>query len=114
MSSKRLDPQEQHDIVPGARARPADTAADTARTENRMSHAHVRKHRSTRQLDTRTRSAASPLRSSPKRRRVVVLLALGRFAGVIVRVGRTRRIEPERPLLHLIAGAFPSAPAPYV
>jgi hypothetical protein len=35
----------------------------------------------------------------------LVLLALGRFASLVVRVGRTRRIEPEGPLLHLIAGA---------
>jgi hypothetical protein len=35
----------------------------------------------------------------------LVLLALGRFAALIVRVGRTRRIEPEGPLLHLLAGA---------
>ena len=35
----------------------------------------------------------------------LVLLALGRFAALILRVGRTRRIEPEGPLLHLITGA---------
>ena len=36
----------------------------------------------------------------------LVLLAFGRFAALIVRVGRTRRIEPEGPLLHLVAGAL--------
>ena len=36
---------------------------------------------------------------------VLVLLALGHFAALILRVGRTRRIEPEGPLLHLLAGA---------
>jgi hypothetical protein len=35
----------------------------------------------------------------------LIVLALGRFAGLVVRVGRTRRIEPEGPLLHLLAGA---------
>jgi len=35
-----------------------------------------------------------------------VLLALGRFATLILRVGRTRRIEPEGPLLHLTSGTF--------
>ena len=35
----------------------------------------------------------------------LVLLALGRFAALVVRIGRTRRIEPEAPLLHLLAGA---------
>jgi hypothetical protein len=35
----------------------------------------------------------------------LVLLALGRFAALVARVGRTRRIEPEGPLLHLLAGA---------
>jgi hypothetical protein len=34
----------------------------------------------------------------------VVVLALGRFAGLIVRVVRLRRVEPEGPLLHLLAG----------
>lgn len=37
---------------------------------------------------------------------LLVLLALGRFATLIARVGRTRRIEPEGPLLHLLAGAL--------
>ena len=36
---------------------------------------------------------------------VLVLLALGRFAALVFRVGRMRRIEPEGPLLHLLAGA---------
>lgn len=36
---------------------------------------------------------------------VLILLALGRFAILVVRVGRERRIEPEGPLLHLVAGA---------
>jgi hypothetical protein len=36
----------------------------------------------------------------------LVLLALGRFAALILRVGRTRRIDPEGPLLHLLAGAL--------
>ena len=35
----------------------------------------------------------------------LVLLALGRFGALVVRIGRTRRIEPEGPLLHLLAGA---------
>lgn len=35
----------------------------------------------------------------------LVLLALGRFGALILRIGRTRRMEPEGPLLHLIAGA---------
>lgn len=35
----------------------------------------------------------------------LVLLALGRFGALILRIGRTRRIEPEGPLLHLLAGA---------
>ena len=34
----------------------------------------------------------------------VVVLALGRFAALIVRVGRLRRVEAEGPLLHLLAG----------
>ena len=34
----------------------------------------------------------------------LIVLALGRFAALIVRVGRTRRVEPEGPLLHLLAG----------
>jgi hypothetical protein len=46
MSGKRLDPQEQHDVAPSARERPADKTTDTARTENRMSHTHDRKRRS--------------------------------------------------------------------
>ena len=37
---------------------------------------------------------------------LLVLLALGRFATLIARIGRTRRIEPEGPLLHLLAGAL--------
>lgn len=36
----------------------------------------------------------------------LIVLALGRFGALIVRVGRTRRIEPEGPLLHLLAGAL--------
>ena len=36
----------------------------------------------------------------------LVVAALGRFATLIVRVGRTRRTEPEGPLLHLLAGAL--------
>jgi hypothetical protein len=36
----------------------------------------------------------------------LVLVALGRFAALVLRIGRTRRIEPEGPLLHLIAGAL--------
>lgn len=36
----------------------------------------------------------------------LVVAALGRFAALVVRVGRTRRIEPEGPLLHFLAGAF--------
>lgn len=35
----------------------------------------------------------------------LVLLALGRFGALVLRIGRTRRIEPEGPLLHLLAGA---------
>ncbi len=35
----------------------------------------------------------------------LIVVALGRFAVLILRVGRTRRIEPEGPLLHLLAGA---------
>jgi hypothetical protein len=35
----------------------------------------------------------------------LVLVAFGRFAALVVRVARTRRIEPEGPLLHLGAGA---------
>jgi hypothetical protein len=35
----------------------------------------------------------------------LVLLALGRFGALVVRTGRARRIEPEGPLLHLLAGA---------
>lgn len=34
----------------------------------------------------------------------LLILALGRFAALMMRVGRTRRIEPEGPLLHLLAG----------
>ena len=34
----------------------------------------------------------------------LVLLALGRFGTLILRIGRTRRMEPEGPLLHLLAG----------
>lgn len=37
---------------------------------------------------------------------VLIVLALGRFGTLIVRVVRTRRIEPEGPLLHLLAGAL--------
>lgn len=37
---------------------------------------------------------------------VLVVIALGRFGALIVRVGRMRRIEPEGPLLHLLAGAL--------
>ena len=37
---------------------------------------------------------------------LLVLLALGRFATLIARIGRTRRIEPEGPLLHLLGGAL--------
>jgi hypothetical protein len=36
----------------------------------------------------------------------LVMLALGRFAALVARIVRTRRIEPEGPLLHLVAGAF--------
>ncbi|HEU5476268.1 MAG TPA: hypothetical protein VFU64_00370 [Gaiellaceae bacterium] len=36
----------------------------------------------------------------------LIVLALGRFAALIVRVGRTRRIEPEGPLLHLLGGTL--------
>jgi hypothetical protein len=36
----------------------------------------------------------------------LVVVSLGRFGTLIVRVGRTRRIEPEGPLLHLLAGAL--------
>jgi len=36
----------------------------------------------------------------------LVVIALGRFGTLIVRVGHTRRIEPEGPLLHLLAGAL--------
>ena len=36
----------------------------------------------------------------------LALVALGRFATLIVRIGRTRRMEPEGPLLHLLAGAL--------
>jgi hypothetical protein len=36
----------------------------------------------------------------------LIVGALGRFGGLVVRVGRTRRIEPEGPLLHLLAGAL--------
>ena len=36
----------------------------------------------------------------------LVLLALGRFATLILRIARTRRIELEGPLLHLISGTF--------
>jgi hypothetical protein len=43
MSGKRLDPQEQHDGAPSARERAADKTADTAGTEDRMSHTHDRK-----------------------------------------------------------------------
>lgn len=35
----------------------------------------------------------------------LIVVALGRFAGLVFRVGRTRRIGPEGPLLHLLAGA---------
>ena len=36
----------------------------------------------------------------------VVVLALGRFGALVARIARTRRMEPEGPLLHLVAGAF--------
>lgn len=36
----------------------------------------------------------------------LVVVALGRFGALIGRVGRMRRIEPEGPLLHLLAGAL--------
>lgn len=36
----------------------------------------------------------------------LVVVALGRFGALILRVGRTRRLEPEGPLLHLLAGAL--------
>jgi hypothetical protein len=36
----------------------------------------------------------------------LIVLALARFAALLIRVGRTRRIEPEGPLLHLLAGAL--------
>ena len=36
----------------------------------------------------------------------LIVVALGRFAALVVRIGRTRRIEPEGPLLHLLAGAL--------
>jgi hypothetical protein len=36
----------------------------------------------------------------------LVVVALGSFAALIGRVGRTRRIKPEGPLLHLFAGAL--------
>ena len=45
---------------------------------------------------------ASPLAYSGG---ALVVLALGRFAALVLRVGRTHRIEPEGPLLHLLAGA---------
>lgn len=35
----------------------------------------------------------------------LIVVALGRFAALVLRVGRTRRIAPEGPLLHLLAGA---------
>jgi len=35
----------------------------------------------------------------------LVLLALGRFGALVLRIARTRRIEPEGPLLHLVVGA---------
>jgi hypothetical protein len=35
----------------------------------------------------------------------LIVVALGRFAALVVRVGRTRRVAPEGPLLHLLAGA---------
>ena len=37
---------------------------------------------------------------------VLIVSALGRFGTLIFRVARTRRIEPEGPLLHLLAGAL--------
>jgi hypothetical protein len=36
----------------------------------------------------------------------LILVALGRFAALVARVMRTRRMEPEGPLLHLFAGAL--------
>jgi hypothetical protein len=36
----------------------------------------------------------------------LIVAALGRFATLIVRVGRTRRTEPEGPLLHMLLGAL--------
>jgi len=36
----------------------------------------------------------------------LIMVALGRFAALVARVARTRRIEPEGPLLHLLAGAL--------
>ena len=35
----------------------------------------------------------------------LIVIALGRFAALVARVGRTRRVDPEGPLLHLVAGA---------
>jgi hypothetical protein len=61
MSGKRLDPQQQHDVAPSARERAADKTADTARTENRMSHVHDRKHRN---IDATPRDAVHRRRSS--------------------------------------------------
>src|SRR5581483_4221471 len=46
---------------------------------------------------------ATPLASAGG---ALIVAALGRFAALVVRVGRTRRIEPEGPLLHLLAGAL--------
>jgi hypothetical protein len=61
MSGKRLDPQEQYDVAPRARERAADETADTARTENRMSHSHDRKHRN---ISAALRDAVHRRRSS--------------------------------------------------
>lgn len=36
----------------------------------------------------------------------LVVAALGSFAALVLRVGRSRRIDPEGPLLHLLAGAL--------
>ena len=61
MAGKRLDPQEQHDVAPSARERAADKTPDTARTENRMSHTHDRKHGN---IDATPRDAVHRRRSS--------------------------------------------------
>jgi hypothetical protein len=76
MSGKRLDSQEQHDVAPSARKRAADKTADTARTENRMSHTRDRKRRSR----ANPRSPALPL---------ALLTGHGSISAVITRVTTT-------------------------